>query len=85
MEGGYPPLILPAGYLGSTFFGAAFLLAGFDTLMAKVMSFIAAIGLLAPLAQVRDKMYVDKYISRGYKYSSDDPALFYSLSFMRHY
>ena len=58
MEGGYPSLILPAGYLGSTFFGAAFLLAGFDTLMAKVMSFIAAIGLLAPLAQVRDKMCV---------------------------
>ncbi|KZV71567.1 hypothetical protein PENSPDRAFT_684497 [Peniophora sp. CONT] len=58
VEGGYPPLILPAGYLGSTFFGAAFLLAGFDTLMAKVMSFIAAVGLLAPLAQVRDKITI---------------------------
>ncbi|KAI0027800.1 peptidase M50B-like-domain-containing protein [Vararia minispora EC-137] len=58
VEGGYPPLILSAGYLGSTFFGAAFVLAGFDTLMAKIMSFIAGIGLIAPLSLVRDKMTI---------------------------
>jgi hypothetical protein len=58
VEGGYPPIILAAGYIGSTFFGAAFLLAGFDTLMAKVMSFIAGVGLIAPLALVRDKLCV---------------------------
>lgn len=31
-------------------------MSGFDTLVAKVMSFIVGIGLLCPLTQVRDKL-----------------------------
>jgi hypothetical protein len=58
VEGGRPPWILSAGYIGSTFFGALFVLAGWDTLVAKVMSFILAIGLLMPLALVRDKLTI---------------------------
>lgn len=58
VQGGHPPTILSAGYIGSTVMGAAFVLAGFDTLVAKVMSFVAGIGILAPLVLVRDKLYV---------------------------
>lgn len=58
VQGGHPPSILSAGYLGSTVMGAVFVLAGFDTLIAKVMSFVAGIGILAPLVLVRDKLYV---------------------------
>ena len=60
VEGGKPPIILAAGYVGSTLLGAAFLLSGFDTLLAKIMSFVAGVGLIAPLALVRDKMYVSR-------------------------
>lgn len=58
VQGGHPPAILSSGYIGSTVMGAAFVLAGFDTLVAKVMSFVAGIGILAPLVLVRDKLYV---------------------------
>lgn len=61
VEGGRPGFILPAGYIGSTLFGGLFVLAGWDTLVAKVMSFVLAIGLLMPLRLVRDKLYV--YVS----------------------
>ena len=56
VEGGVPTLILMAGYIGSTMFGGVLILAGFDTLVAKIMSFIIAIGLLCPLVLVRDKL-----------------------------
>ena len=58
MEGGYPPIILAAGYVGSTIFGAVFTLGGWDTLVAKVLSFILGVGLACPLVLVRDKLYV---------------------------
>ena len=58
VEGGVPTLILSAGYIGSTMFGGVLILAGFDTLVAKIMSFIIGIGLLCPLVLVRDKLYV---------------------------
>jgi hypothetical protein len=37
-------------------FGAAFVLAGWDTLVAKIMSFVIGIGLICPLVLVRDKL-----------------------------
>ncbi|KAF8920635.1 peptidase M50B-like-domain-containing protein [Mucidula mucida] len=58
VEGGRPGFILPAGYIGSTLFGGLFVLAGWDTLVAKVMSFVLAIGLLMPLRLVRDKFTI---------------------------
>lgn len=56
VEGGIPVIILSAGYLGSTLFGGVLVLAGFDTLVSKIMSFIIALGLLLPLVVVRDKL-----------------------------
>ncbi len=58
VSGGNPPTILAAGYVGSTIFGGLFIMAGFDTLVSKIMSFVIGIGLVAPLALVRDKLYV---------------------------
>ncbi|GJJ11299.1 hypothetical protein Clacol_005531 [Clathrus columnatus] len=56
VEGGHPPTILSAGYIGSTIIGGVFVLAGWDTLVAKICSFIIGVGLLCPLALVRDKL-----------------------------
>ena len=56
VEGGFPPLILSAGYIGSAFLGGALVLAGFDTLIAKVMSWVIGFGMIVPLALVRDKL-----------------------------
>ncbi|KIP10028.1 hypothetical protein PHLGIDRAFT_28708 [Phlebiopsis gigantea 11061_1 CR5-6] len=58
VQGGGPTLILMAGYVGSTMFGGVLILAGFDTLVAKIMSFVIAIGLLCPLVLVRDKLTI---------------------------
>ncbi len=58
VQGGHPPTILCAGYIGSTILGGLFLLGGFDTLAAKILSFVAGIGLIAPLSLVRDKLCV---------------------------
>lgn len=58
VEGGVPLVILSAGYIGSTLFGGVLIMAGFDTLVSKIMSFIIGIGLLCPLVQVRDKLCV---------------------------
>ncbi|EKM49999.1 uncharacterized protein PHACADRAFT_264473 [Phanerochaete carnosa HHB-10118-sp] len=58
VEGGAPTLVLSAGYIGSTMFGGVLILAGFDTLVAKIMSFIIGIGLLCPLVLVRDKLTI---------------------------
>lgn len=58
VEGGHAASILSAGYIGSTIMGAIFILASFDTLVAKIMSFFIAFGLLMPLSLVRDKLTI---------------------------
>ena len=58
VQGGHPPTILCAGYIGSSILGGLFILGGFDTLVAKILSFVAGVGLIAPLSLVRDKLYV---------------------------
>ncbi|EIN06171.1 hypothetical protein PUNSTDRAFT_136962 [Punctularia strigosozonata HHB-11173 SS5] len=58
VEGGYPPVILAAGYIGSTIFGGVLMLGGWDTLVAKIESFVVGIGLIVPLVLVRDKMTI---------------------------
>ncbi|KAF8552414.1 hypothetical protein OG21DRAFT_126683 [Imleria badia] len=58
VEGGKPMIILPAGYLGSTIFGGVFMLGGFDTLVAKILSFVIGLGLVTPLVLVRDKLTI---------------------------
>ncbi|EUC59680.1 peptidase M50B-like protein, partial [Rhizoctonia solani AG-3 Rhs1AP] len=54
VEGGHPPTILAAGYLGSILLGAGLVVASWDTLAAKIASFPVAIGLAVPLILVRD-------------------------------
>ncbi|KAF5388642.1 hypothetical protein D9757_004795 [Collybiopsis confluens] len=58
VEGGKPLLILSSGYIGSSLLGGLFVLAGWDTLIAKVMSFVLGVGLLLPLRLVRDKLTI---------------------------
>ncbi|KAH7907359.1 peptidase M50B-like-domain-containing protein [Hygrophoropsis aurantiaca] len=58
VEGGYPPAILSAGYIGSTIFGGVFILGGFDSLVAKILSFVLGLGLITPLVLVRDKLTI---------------------------
>ncbi|KAL1941136.1 hypothetical protein VTO73DRAFT_7348 [Trametes versicolor] len=58
VSGGHPPTILAAGYVGSTIFGGLFIMAGFDTLVSKIMSFVLGVGLIAPLALVRNKLTI---------------------------
>ncbi|KAJ7066745.1 peptidase M50B-like-domain-containing protein [Mycena amicta] len=58
VEGGRPGFILSSGYIGSTLLGALFTLAGWDTLVAKVMSFVLGVGLVMPLVLVRDKLTI---------------------------
>jgi len=58
IEGGHPPTILAAGYLGSIIFGSALLLGGWNLLMAKILSFFIAFGLVMPLILVRDKITI---------------------------
>lgn len=58
VEGGTPTIVLAAGYIFSTLIGAAFVLGGWDTLVAKVLSFFFGLGLLLPLILVREKLYV---------------------------
>lgn len=70
---GHPASILCAGYVGSTLMGGLFILGGFDTLAAKLLSFVAAVGLIAPLSLVRDKLYV--VTSRAYKHRTENNSL----------
>lgn len=58
VEGGHSLAILSAGYIGSTIIGGIFVLSGFDTLMAKIVSFVLGLGLVAPLTLVRNKLCV---------------------------
>jgi len=55
VEGGYPPVILSAGYFGSTIFGGLLIFASWDILASKIASFAIAIGLICPLVLVADK------------------------------
>lgn len=55
VEGGNPTIILAAGYIGSSLFGGAFILGGWDILVAKILSFFLGIALIVPLVIVRDK------------------------------
>ncbi|CAG7847777.1 SubName: Full=Uncharacterized protein {ECO:0000313/EMBL:CCA69551.1} [Serendipita indica DSM 11827] len=58
IEGGWAPAILSAGYFGSLGFGGALILGGWDILVAKILSFFIAFGLLMPLSLVRDKITI---------------------------
>uniref|UniRef100_A0A8H7XW46 Peptidase M50B-like-domain-containing protein n=1 Tax=Psilocybe cubensis TaxID=181762 RepID=A0A8H7XW46_PSICU len=58
VEGGSPGFVLSSGYIGSTLLGGVFVLAGWDTLVAKVMSFVLGVGLVLPLVLVRDKLTI---------------------------
>ncbi|KAF8957473.1 peptidase M50B-like-domain-containing protein [Flammula alnicola] len=58
VEGGHPGFVLSSGYIGSTLLGGAFVLAGWDTLVAKVLSFVLGVGLVMPLVLVRDKLTI---------------------------
>lgn len=58
VEGGHPAVILSAGYIGSTIFGGVLIMAGFDTLVSKIMSFFIGFGLVMPLVLVRDKLTI---------------------------
>ncbi|OCH90657.1 hypothetical protein OBBRIDRAFT_776614 [Obba rivulosa] len=49
MSGGIPWITLPAGYLGSTFIGAALIACGFDTDASKVASLVLAVFFLLTL------------------------------------
>lgn len=58
VQGGHPATILCGGYIGSSILGGLFILGGFDTLVAKILSFVAGVGLIAPLSLVRDKLTI---------------------------
>jgi len=49
MSGGVPWITLPAGYLGSSFIGAALIACGFDTNASKIASLIMAVFFLITL------------------------------------
>jgi hypothetical protein len=46
VQDGHPPSILCAGYVGSTLMGGLFILGGFDSLAAKLLSFVVGVGFL---------------------------------------
>ncbi|KZT10074.1 uncharacterized protein LAESUDRAFT_694683 [Laetiporus sulphureus 93-53] len=58
VHGGNHPVILISGYIGSTIMGGVFMLAGFDILVAKILSFVLGLGLIAPLVLVRNKLTI---------------------------
>jgi len=58
IEGGSPTACLFAGYLGSILWGSTLVLGGWNLLVAKILSFCIALGLLLPLSLVRDKLTI---------------------------
>ena len=72
VDGGHSPSILCAGYVGSTLLGGLFLLGGFDTLVAKLLSFVAGVGLIAPLSLVREKLYVHHLLPHSHTHEGVD-------------
>lgn len=49
MRGGNPYITLPAGYIGSAFWGALAVFAGFDVLASKIVACILGVCLLITL------------------------------------
>ncbi|KAJ8521537.1 hypothetical protein ONZ45_g1733 [Pleurotus djamor] len=58
VEGGHFATILAAGYVGSSLLGGVFILAGFDLLVAKIMSFVLGVGLVMPMVLAMDKLTI---------------------------
>ncbi|KAJ3176933.1 hypothetical protein HDU85_006463 [Gaertneriomyces sp. JEL0708] len=54
MRGGNPYCTLPAGYLGSAFWGALMVFAGFDILASKIVSVLIGVAMLATLWWARN-------------------------------
>ncbi|KAI8907084.1 peptidase M50B-like-domain-containing protein [Powellomyces hirtus] len=54
MRGGNPYITLPAGYIGSAFWGALMVFAGFDVLASKVVSVMIGLAMLATLYWARN-------------------------------
>lgn len=65
MSGGIPWLTLPAGYLGSSFIGAALITCGFDTNASKIASLVLAVFFLFTLWWARREI-----LCVGFSYSS---------------
>lgn len=64
MSGGIPALTLPAGYLGSSFIGAALIACGFDTNASKVASIVLAVFFLFTLWWARrDWLQVSSFMN----------------------
>lgn len=58
MKGGNPYITLPAGYIGSLFFGSLMTMAGFNTTAAKVASAIVGAAMLVTLFFARNSLAV---------------------------
>jgi hypothetical protein len=69
MSGGVPWITLPAGYLGSSFIGAALIACGFDTVASKIACLVLAFFFLICLWWAR----------RNLLYASVNSIVRYSL------
>jgi Peptidase M50B-like len=58
MRGGNPYISLPAGYIGSLFWGSAMVFAGFNTTGAKVVSVLVGLAMLMTLVFARNWLAV---------------------------
>ena len=58
MKGGNPYITLPAGYIGSLFFGSAMVMAGFNVTASKVLAVIVGIAMLITLFYARNLLTV---------------------------
>ncbi|KND01028.1 uncharacterized protein SPPG_04121 [Spizellomyces punctatus DAOM BR117] len=54
MRGGNPYCTLPAGYIGSAFWGALMVFAGFDVLASKIVSVLIGLAMVATLYWARN-------------------------------
>ncbi|KAJ1330441.1 hypothetical protein BSLG_009359 [Batrachochytrium salamandrivorans] len=54
MRGGNPYVTLPAGYIGSAFWGSLMIFAGFNTLASKIVSVLIGVAMLATLFWARN-------------------------------
>lgn len=54
MRGGNMHVVLPAGYLGSSIFGAAMVFAGFQVIASKIAALIILASLLVTLILARN-------------------------------
>lgn len=58
MKGGNPYITLPAGYIGSLFFGSAMVMAGFNVTASKVLAVIVGLAMLITLFYARNGLTV---------------------------